>query len=505
MAGAIKTVATGVIELGTTPLGQVDYMTTNGAVEQSTTAGGWTAVGVSGVTAPDGSGWFLGTTVVDGLGNRDIYRFSNGQAYQIPGLADQLQVINGTLSVVTGGGGLSITVNGKPVPIFKNVSGVGPGKIIGTSHVIFGSWLQADVAMKPDPSTGAVDLTFYDVQINAGPLVDMVNTFVGNLQGMTKPLSQVFTPLTQLPGFSQIMSRAGIKTNITLADLLGDGLDATGHSDAANALQQLGSVVQAVDAVPYFPSGSWVNLGNFTATATGGGAIDLGSLPGGDLLQQLGGAYASLASQAGGIGVTLPSEATLLGVLLGGNTNVSLLTYTLPTVSANLPVLNETLATMGTPVPGVTLNGEIVGNLTFNIGGQVSLKASALTSGNLGQSLSFQNAVFSAGLSIGPAGELDLGVSGLSLVGYQVAGLFKLQASAVFRPDSIIVVPSVTNPVSCHWVGPTLDPSQLGGATLANVDPDVLIFDLERQAANGLLQQWGLPTIPPPSSWLSSI
>jgi hypothetical protein len=265
--------------------------------------------------------------------------------------------------------------------------------------------------------------------------------------------------------------------------------------------------VQAVDAVPYFPSGSWVNLkGSFTATATGGGAIELGSLPGGDLLQQLGGAYASLASQASGIGVTLPSEATLLGVLLGGNTNVTLLTYTLPKVSATLPVLNQELAVLGMPAPGVTLNAKIVGNLSFNVEGQVSLTASALTSGNLGQSLSFSpNAVFSAGLSIGPAGELDLGVSGLSLVGYQVAGLFNLQASAVFRPDSIVVVPSVTNSVSCHWVGPTLDPSQLGGETVANVDPDILIFELERQAANGLLQQWGLPTIPPPSSWLSSI
>jgi hypothetical protein len=506
MSGAIKTVATNVIELGTTPLGQVDYMTANGVVEQSTTTGGWTAVGVSGVTAPDGSGWFLGVTVVDGYGNRDIYRFSNGRASQVPGLADQLQIINGSLSVTTGGGGLSISTSKGLVPIFKNVTGVTAGPS-GTYAVSFGSWLKADVSATTVPNSAVVNLVFSNVQINAGPLVDMVNTFVGNLQGMTKPLSQVFTPLTQLPGFSQIMSRAGIKTNITIADLLGDALDATGHSDAANALQQLGSVVQAVDAVPYFPSGSWVNLkGSFTATATGGGAIELGSLPGGDLLQQLGGAYASLASQASGIGVTLPSEATLLGVLLGGNTNVTLLTYTLPKVSATLPVLNQELAVLGMPAPGVTLNAKIVGNLSFNVEGQVSLTASALTSGNLGQSLSFSpNAVFSAGLSIGPAGELDLGVSGLSLVGYQVAGLFNLQASAVFRPDSIVVVPSVTNSVSCHWVGPTLDPSQLGGETVANVDPDILIFELERQAANGLLQQWGLPTIPPPSSWLSSI
>ena len=500
MSGAITRVASNVIQLGTTPLGQVDYEISNGTVEQSTTGSGWTMVGVSGVTATDGSGWFLGVTVVDGQGNRDIYRFSNGQAYQIPGLATQLQVSGGSLVVVTGGGGLNIATSKGSVPIFKNVTGITPGP--GNTFVVsFGSWLKADVAAAPDAS-GAVDLTFTNMQINAGPLVDMVKTFVGNLQGMTKPLSQVFTPLTQLPGFSQIMSRAGIKTNITLADLLRDALDATGHSDAAGALQTLGSVVQEIDQPWTFPSGSWVSLpkASFTAAATGGSAIQLGSLPGGDLLQQLGGAYASLASEAAGVGVTLPSEATLLGVLLGGSTNVPLLTYTLPKVSASLPVLNETLATIGTPIPGITLNGKIVGNLTVNVGGEVGLKASALTSGNLGQSLFFQDAVLSAGLSIGPAGELDLGVSGVSLVGYQVAGLFNLQASAVFRPDSIVVVPNVTNSVSCHWVGPTFDPSELGGSTIASVDPDVLILDLQRKAANGLLQQWGLPTIPDPGT-----
>jgi hypothetical protein len=303
-------------------------------------------------------------------------------------------------------------------------------------------------------------------------------------------------PLSQLGGFGDILSRAGIHTNINLGDLLATALDLTGHGDAGSALRQFGGVVQAINGLPTFPAGSTVNLGDFTATVTAGGALRLGDLPGGSLLQQLGGAYADFAAQLAGIGVSLPSEATLLGVLLGGNANVPLFTCTRPSISANVPVINEPLATIGTPIPGITLNGEITGSFSLQLGGTVGMMASGLLSGDLASAFFAQNAVLSAGLSIGPAGSIDLGVNGLSLIGYQVAGLFNLSGTATFRADSFAVTPSVSNSVSCQWVGPTFNPSQLNGATIYEVDPAVLVYHLEIQGTNSLLQQWGLPTIP---------
>jgi LGFP repeat len=498
----INTIASNVTELGTNSSNQVVYQNAVGIAEEFT-AVGWTVVGTGGVTTSDGSGWFLGLNTVDSKGNRDIYRISNGHVTQMPGAATALQVSGGSVSLVTAGGGFSVEGPNGPIPILKDVYGVTP-ESDGSYNVNFGPWLQANVKATVN-SSGTVSLAFSNVQLNAGSLVNAVDSFIGQLQNLTKPLAPLFTPLAQTLGFEQILSRAGITSSLDVSDLIVAALNFNGHAAAASELQELGTVVKAINALPEI-SGSTVSLGNFTATETNG-VLQLNSLPGGDLLQQLGGGYATFASELSNVGVTLPSEATLLGVLLGRNTNVSLLTYTLPNISVlNLPALDETIATIITPIPGVTLNGEIVGNISLQVGGSVSLKASGLTSGNLGLSLSYANAIFSAGVSVGPAVSIDLGVNGLSLVGYQVEGLFGIDATATFSTDGFKVLnPSFTNSVDCHWVGPTLDLSELGGATIEDVDPYVLVFNLEVQAANGLLQQWGLPTVPNASDIISDI
>ena len=194
-----------------------------------------------------------------------------------------------------------------------------------------------------------------------------MNVFVGQLQNLTEPLAPLFTPLAQLAGFQDLLGRAGIQTNISLGNLLTDALDATGHGDAGGGRagtrvgraghQRFADHFHGLDHRPgeLHGDGRW-------------GGLQLPSLPTSNFLQQLGGGYATLAAQPGNVGIALPSEGALLGALLGGSANVSLFTYTLPAINVNQQVLNETLATIGTPIPGVTLNGEIVGSLNFQVG-----------------------------------------------------------------------------------------------------------------------------------------
>jgi hypothetical protein len=203
--------------------------------------------------------------------------------------------------------------------------------------------------------------------------------------------------------------------------------------------------------------------------------------------------------------VNLPSESQLLSLALGGNSNVPLFTYSLPTINLNQQVINQTLAVLGTPIPGLTLEGSIVGNLTLQAGGTVGTLASAALSGNFTQGLFVQGANLSIGFSIGPAGSVDLGVNGASLVGYQVAGQYNVTVTASFSPGSFTVSTSQSNSVNCQWVGPTLDPSELGGQDINSVDPLVLITNLEVQGANSLLKQWGLPTIPHPGGIVGNL
>ncbi len=61
----------------------------------------WSTAGMEPVTAPDGSIWYLGTSLVDGHGNYAIFRFANGQLARMPGVAIGLAVADGALYSVT--------------------------------------------------------------------------------------------------------------------------------------------------------------------------------------------------------------------------------------------------------------------------------------------------------------------------------------------------------------------------------------------------------------------
>ena len=82
----------------------------------------------------------------------------------------------------------------------------------------------------------------------------------------------------------------------------------------------------------------------------------------------------ALRQAEAGLGV---DESQLFSLALGGNSNIPLFTYSLPTIRVNRQVINQTLAVLGTPIPLITLDGSIVGNLTFQAGGTVGMLASA--------------------------------------------------------------------------------------------------------------------------------
>ena len=97
----------------------------------------------------------------------------------------------------------------------------------------------------------------------------------------------------------------------------------------------------------------------------------------------------ALRQAEAGLGV---DESQLFSLALGGNSNIPLFTYSLPTIRVNRQVINQTLAVLGTPIPLITLDGSIVGNLTFQAGGTVGMLASAALSGNFTQGVFVEGA-----------------------------------------------------------------------------------------------------------------
>jgi hypothetical protein len=87
--------------------GHVVDLDTNGCRYEFTDAGS-NGPCASGVTASDGSIWFLGTATVDSAGDYAIYRLSNGQVTQMPGFATQLGNSSGAVLALDGSGNLSV-------------------------------------------------------------------------------------------------------------------------------------------------------------------------------------------------------------------------------------------------------------------------------------------------------------------------------------------------------------------------------------------------------------
>jgi hypothetical protein len=291
---AIGSGVTQIVAITSTP-GQTSLfdLTSNGILYEMNSSGpsSWTQVGTSGVVAADGTVWYLGTANADASGDHPIYQLqSNGNLSLIPGSAQQLSVSGGALAAVTAQGGLSILTAQGLTPVLQNVQGLTPlGN--GQFAIGVGGLLRADVAVS-GASANAITLTFSNVQVDLGYLGGALNAFVGQLANVTSRLAPLYTPLSGTQGFSRILNRAGVQTDLSPAGLLILGLDAMGDAQAAAAIQELWTVYQAVtqvaNSLPAVPAGSLINLGNFTATVGPGGALQIGNLPGGDVFQQLG-------------------------------------------------------------------------------------------------------------------------------------------------------------------------------------------------------------------------
>jgi hypothetical protein len=93
-----------------------------------------------------------------------------------------------------------------------------------------------------------------------------------------------------MTGFSQVLSRAGIHSSLTLGSLLNTVLEDTGNYSAASAVQQLqdilGSISNVTQTLNSLPSSPTIYLGNFKATLSSGDMLQPLSTADGNLFQQ---------------------------------------------------------------------------------------------------------------------------------------------------------------------------------------------------------------------------
>jgi hypothetical protein len=334
--------------------GAVSRWTADGSV-----TGAWAGVAGGGVAAADGTIWYLGNSSVDDSGNHAIYRITGGKEQLMPGSGTQLQVTGGMVTVVSAGGveipdlgnGVRVSLrggtlfvgpDGVSVPLLQRVRSItatGNGRFV----VNVGDWLKATVAAQYS-GTGTASLSFSDVQINLERLASLVNPFIDGLKKAAAAVTQLFQ---SIPGLQDIASKVGYSGPTDLAAMLqiAAQADPTRYQQAgqvADALNRLRGVVAAINALPYL-SGSWVSIGlTFTATATASApTLSLYGLSG-DLLQQLGGQFATAGTQLrNSVGVSVQGAEEILRSLLSGNGSVTLLSYnlnSLPAVSTSVVV-----------------------------------------------------------------------------------------------------------------------------------------------------------------------
>lgn len=469
--------------------------------------------------ASDGSIWFLGTTTVDSAGDHPILQFHNGTLSAASVSAKQFSVSGGTLAALNANGGLSILTAQGFVSVLQNVQGL-TSLGNGGFAVQIGSLLKADIAVTKAAS-GAVTLSFTQVQLNVGPLGGSLNSFIQSLQNVSQTLNPLFAPI---PGLQNLANEIGYKGSVDLASLLQTAAEAdpdlgSQASSVTDALAQLQSLDNVINALPKV-NGSWMPLSSASFTATiSGNSLSINGLAG-NLLQQLGGQFASTNTLFGDMGgIQVVSASSLVQSVLAGNNNVTLLNYNLSSIPNLSTSITVPLATV-MPFPGVTLNGNVILTPSLQFGGSFAVSLSGLQTGNLSAALS-GSAQVNASISVEAAASVDLGVQGLDIYGYLVGGTATLSTTGTFSQGSFRVSPlAVSDQIVSHPVGPNLNIAQFI-SSLAADDPMVLQYEvlqaglskvgvnlptvqsLQSQASNTLTNlgnSLGIPSKPP--SWL---
>jgi hypothetical protein len=426
-----------VAQIATAANGDLVVVETNGNVYEqvASRAVNLALIGTSAILAPDGSTWFLGKATVDSAGDHAIYRISNGEVGQMPGVGIRLSVSGGIVSVRNAAGGIilpdlgngtGLSLQGgnlifltpqRTFLVLQNVQGMTPlGN--GAVTVQVGPYLQADLSFQWTTGTMPV-VGFLDVRLNAGALLGPA---IAELQKVTRPLEGVAEKLeAPLPVLSTISQWAG-QGPYRASRFLGD---VTGNPGAAQQIDRFALAVEAINQLPPSPGDDWIDLGSFTA-ATGSG-VSIVSTAARNAWSELGGLTASAAQQLEQqIGVSLPvldDPRTLFRALAGQN--VALFSYALPPVSISSRGSKLLWSYTFVVPPGIPVTVSVTANYSATVGAGATVggDSSGLLAGNLAQGFFVQNAHADAELTLGLTGQASIGTGPIDVQGFHITSV----------------------------------------------------------------------------------
>ena len=363
--------------------------------------------------------------VFEQLANNTLAEF-NGQNFVNMGEADQVaQDAAGSL-VFTRGSDLFLATGT-------------PGDVVSFLHGVQGLTTNAagqqrdpdrllpqgmDMAETVDPASGAVTVSFSNVQINVGAFAgDFLGKVTTDLQAFAKPLTPLADALTNPVVDTSWAKQFGLTTYQLL--------DTLGYHDASQNAKALGDAIHAINAlsVPTATDSGWLNLGGFTAQVQApGAAAPLQTLS----VSVADGATAALQQQLDSLGLTtainqlqqiqgvqiaLNDPAQLFKLLTGEG--ATLFSYTM-SYSIDVGDFSERLATVPiSPETATTIDIDLApASLSISGGATFGFDTSGFQSGNLANGFFVQNANLSASVTVGISGTLDEA----SLIGYRLTG-----------------------------------------------------------------------------------
>jgi hypothetical protein len=356
-----------------------------------------------------------GTKFAFDLTGGHLNEYSPSQGWVATGAATSVVALGGTVLFTQSGTLYMATdVPGQDIALLDNVTGL---SVVNNLVVVkIGSYFQADLSARLDPSTGTTTLGFNSVYINIGQFAaSFLNNSVSTLQTFTKPLGSLAQaidgPLINQPWAS------GFTTTWLLSQL--------GYSQQASAAKTFADAILAINRLVPNAVGatSWVNLGSFTAQVDGPGQLTtLGTklISASSVASHLTGSLGSLLAQLEKIpGLqTAISDPQQLVKLITGET-ATLFTYTLALPQALSLQQQQQLAAI--PVsPATATEFDVYANLGLNVSATATFgyDTSGFQSGVLANGFFIQNAALTGSLQAGLSGLLNEA----DLVGYKLTG-----------------------------------------------------------------------------------